>query len=484
MSKHKEPFMPHNIIEIDRFPTSGVDAYIRYKRESHPKNLDALMQRVKTHMSLQPRESHKIIDRNVLKPIHSDVRYGRPTKFLEAYIRNEICVSPYYRRVVDAEYSVLTKNILTYDYKAFGSPAYYRYYDGVLRWEAKTERLLRRRKEDICISPSSTVPSQLYGACLLQLGHGSHQDIIEALSTSILAEANSAAYDAASEIAEGKETAKYIADIYPRVKTGLKRLYNAWRKMKNPRRELKRLGKFLKKKRKIGHLRRVPDPLQSAANYWLEYTYGIKPLMYSIADIAKAQSMSGHKLFQTFRDRDVQNKETTYVQGNYEAQLEQDVTIRVYVKQLIDADLIRHKYSFWIPTAIWEVVPYSFVIDWFVGVGDYLQSLRPFVGQARVTGYSVKIEERFKILYNPSDECNNREPLTSAPPDQRWFNGFQKESIYYTGERELYKEKTMTYRRVMPHSLQAYVKLRSEMTWKREISAAALLYTRLKRTLK
>lgn len=41
----------------------------------------------------------------------------------------------------------------------------------------------------------------------------------------------------------------------------------------------------------------------------------------------------------------------------------------------------------------WELVPYSFVVDWFVGVGDYLSNLSAFVGLKLVdcsTTYAVK----------------------------------------------------------------------------------------------
>ena len=54
-------------------------------------------------------------------------------------------------------------------------------------------------------------------------------------------------------------------------------------------------------------------------------------------------------------------------------------------KAYVAADQIgRYKRSFYVPLAIWEVVPYSFVVDWFVNVSDYIQAYRKSVGQNEV----------------------------------------------------------------------------------------------------
>lgn len=49
-------------------------------------------------------------------------------------------------------------------------------------------------------------------------------------------------------------------------------------------------------------------------------------------------------------------------------------------------------------TTVWELVPYSFVVDWFVGVGDYLSSLSAFSGLSFLAGsetmYCSRVSER------------------------------------------------------------------------------------------
>jgi hypothetical protein len=42
---------------------------------------------------------------------------------------------------------------------------------------------------------------------------------------------------------------------------------------------------------------------------------------------------------------------------------------------------------------IWELIPYSFIVDWFVPIGDYLSSLDRFLGKDFVKGCICKAHE-------------------------------------------------------------------------------------------
>lgn len=53
-----------------------------------------------------------------------------------------------------------------------------------------------------------------------------------------------------------------------------------------------------------------------------------------------------------------------------------------------------------IPATLWEIVPYSFVVDWFVGVGSWIQAITPVPG-IQVLGNWVTSKEIDSITKNP-----------------------------------------------------------------------------------
>jgi hypothetical protein len=46
-----------------------------------------------------------------------------------------------------------------------------------------------------------------------------------------------------------------------------------------------------------------------------------------------------------------------------------------------------------IPITAWELVPYSFVIDWFVNAGDYIQAVTPKLGVKVLGSWSTTEDE-------------------------------------------------------------------------------------------
>lgn len=49
----------------------------------------------------------------------------------------------------------------------------------------------------------------------------------------------------------------------------------------------------------------------------------------------------------------------------------------------------------------WELLPYSFVVDWFLPVGNYLESLNAFSGFSFVSGWvSYRTEQWYSVEYN------------------------------------------------------------------------------------
>lgn len=145
--------------------------------------------------------------------------------------------------------------------------------------------------------------------------------------------------------------------------------------------------KFLKK-----DLKRIHGMFGQA---WLQYRYGWQPLMHDIEDITKAYKhvMDHQKSPPLLVKRSMQPLEYSYkgsvtggslATGNFEYEHRWDVKVSAGVIYKINDALLhsqaRHYAGLdmrgFVLTA-WELIPYSFVVDWFLGVGDWLNATLP-----------------------------------------------------------------------------------------------------------
>lgn len=139
--------------------------------------------------------------------------------------------------------------------------------------------------------------------------------------------------------------------------------------------------------------------LDKASRLWLEYRYGWAPMVYDIVDQLKAVSAPE---FRTSLTRDTlrtargEAKRTyknviprTAVAGGLtytgETRSEVTYTTRAYVhyRNTVAGSFMERLNDFGlfdIPEATWELVPFSFIVDWFVPVGDWLKALTPKIG--------------------------------------------------------------------------------------------------------
>jgi len=176
------------------------------------------------------------------------------------------------------------------------------------------------------------------------------------LITSVAAEANSGIMDLYTELAESKETFSWILGL-------LKEAATQYRKV---RRSVLQIGK--RPAKTPAELAKIQSEINSR---WMEYRYAVSPLMYSIED-ALDLLQAFYSPYQSFRSgkrfaEDLQVGDYT-VTGV-------EIINRVFLKQ-------RYSHEAWdnnlkqnaVATA-WELVPLSFVVDWFLNVGDLISSL-------------------------------------------------------------------------------------------------------------
>ncbi len=132
-------------------------------------------------------------------------------------------------------------------------------------------------------------------------------------------------------------------------------------------------------------LQQPPNKMSGAvANRWLEFQYGVRPLMSDVHGSAEALAKAldeGVFMYQSVRRTERSFAPTAYpfLYGGTEFEVSLKVTARYQVrsaavKQLAEVGITN-------PALLaWEVIPYSFVIDWFVPVGNWLASIDALAG--------------------------------------------------------------------------------------------------------
>jgi len=178
---------------------------------------------------------------------------------------------------------------------------------------------------------------------------------------------------------------------------------------------------------KRGHLRKVAKILNitpgTVHKSWLEYKYGWMPLLMDVkgaAEFFAQQHVTRNPRFavSSHQDRSFQTSRSVgyYAMGNHGDLSYYTETCKSTWKYKVKAwceittphAAELQQLGLTNPALIaWELIPFSFVFDWFISVGDYLQGLTALNG---VSVYrcmqSHELESTFSLVY-PYTEYNN-----------------------------------------------------------------------------
>lgn len=141
--------------------------------------------------------------------------------------------------------------------------------------------------------------------------------------------------------------------------------------------------------------------VKTAAQRWLEIRYGWLPLIYDVqgtlqalSTVAKprytARGFANDNATSTSTGSLTQFAGMTHLWSLSEA-LEKRV--RAYILYEVDrSSLIPQKLGLLqLPATVWELVPFSFVVDWFVDIGDWLDAVTPRIGvNILAEGYTLQ----------------------------------------------------------------------------------------------
>jgi len=181
--------------------------------------------------------------------------------------------------------------------------------------------------------------------------------------------------------------------------------------------------------------------VRNARDNWLAYRYGWTPLVldsYGLAELA-AKSLDDYFRtgfpFKTSASETWQGSSSTWsimrpIYG-YDASLNYNPRFTVSTKWKVKNQSIAGAWVLparhWLHDAqaggltnpagvIWELVPYSFVLDWFVHVGNYLQNQSALAGLNIVDGYTgIKSTLTISSVLSPLSTGSNCNRYTGAP---------------------------------------------------------------------
>jgi hypothetical protein len=267
-------------------------------------------------------------------------------------------------------------------------------------------------------------------------------------------------YDVLTDLAEAKETAELIMAAVEAVRHPIESFLH-FKKSISGQKGLspKKINKMLEEK-------------------WMEYRYGIMPLYYSIRDIVKTLK-DRNNVFKTDRaqklfDYTVGGKPTSSFEGIQLYSIEH-VTLRLAVTGKASYDPAQLNLRLFDQIGLnpfataWELIPYSFVADWFANVGDWVLAQTAAVtdgAQQRVFCSSVK-EVRVKKTYLMANITYKAEKTYSAGTVVAGPFNVKVDELLYEENIESYSRSSFD---------PSDVKLQSDvfLNWKRAIDAWVL----------
>lgn len=292
-------------------------------------------------------------------------------------------------------------------------------------------------------------------------------------------------WDVLTDLAEGKETVGLLRDT-------ASKFIDLTSMVK--RRDIMSIAKFFKvstTKRGLKRLRRRIYPVRTLGGYgvtvgscmsnlWMSYRYGFMPMIYSMQDamiafnasFAKGVSLTsqvtlGDSLFaetsapgSTSTGYKATNKSSRSCRGSFRKKAYFNYTNSMLAR------LVGNPFAT-VARTTWELVPFSFVADWFVGIGDYLDNLQV---DTLVPTSSVNVTEkgttRLVNWFEPNGAIDGYSHTIAK------FYGTSAESTHFKFERS-----------VGSLSVPGIDLSQSWYTFKRSIDSACLLWQRFNKNL-
>lgn len=309
------------------------------------------------------------------------------------------------------------------------------------------------------------------------------QQISEAISTTQQAAYASAlsTFDLLTTLAEGRETLSFMQSVVGGAAEALRKFAHADETTYRRARGLR--AKDL--------LRSSDKALRRLGSRWMEYRYAIMPLVYTIKDM---NDLIGNRdaVYKTGRDRAVisdtldssdiiKTPETvlTYGWGTMEARVTSTYKVR-YDGGALQRVLSQVGFNPFLTA--WELIPYSFVIDWFLNVGDAIAS-------ATVSNFSTEsagvTAVKRKVVYNVNHADFTRDVSSrAASVTLNQSYPYVEDILERQIDALIHRVTTESYDRSLFTKPQPKVVFDPYLNWKRGLDGLVLTYQPIKKLLR
>jgi len=206
-----------------------------------------------------------------------------------------------------------------------------------------------------------------------------------------------------AQLGETLATMSQNADLFANLSDQALRVLKAYRQM----RKLTRISDFAKMNvRKLMYHVRKGNVRKFLANQWLQFWFGLKPLISDVkgvfdvlAQLSRTPSICkgfGRSLQTTNGELSSHPIVGSYPWPGYVHRYEQYATVQCGVYAEYDS-LSREFNRLGLlnpPALAWELIPFSFVVDWFIPVGKTLEALSARVGLSFIGGFITQRVKR------------------------------------------------------------------------------------------
>lgn len=237
--------------------------------------------------------------------------------------------------------------------------------------------------------------TQQGSTCWLQRHHGSSwwlrpwlvelpafdSSIVDLVTTDAVAKAKESIWDASTDALQLSQTARLLGGTWTRVNSFALRAAERAQAVKRSARAL------------------------AFAKHWLEYRYGWMPLLYSAEDamLAFNSTLEKGNLRRAYSSvpaalnlsaSDIWSQDSGQGTGVESHTLTGERIYRGFALSEVDNGSVRWGSD---PiTSAWELLPYSFVADWFFNIGTWLQATTPFSG-ATIVGSAASVKDTYEL---------------------------------------------------------------------------------------
>jgi hypothetical protein len=162
---------------------------------------------------------------------------------------------------------------------------------------------------------------------------------------------------------------------------------------------------------------------KEAANRWMELRYAVRPMVYDVNGILSALQKKREVARRTYRgwaSDSLSHTDSVPDQGFFyectvdvNRKIEYEVSAREGVLCDVTIDELTIFGVDQLAESLWELIPFSFIVDWFANVGDTIAALTPDAGVKQRASW-VTVRENITALNSSGQIRNNSSWPTST----------------------------------------------------------------------